>query len=78
MVLCAYTLSLSLSLSRFGGSASNYPQPDIEWAPFERALANEIKQAGTVWSPLRNCERPWIDIHKVKAMRPGGCTCNIS
>ncbi len=60
--------SSSFSLvNRFG---STYPHPELDWKGFHAAVVSQVQGAGTIWSPTRGLEKPWIDINKVKGGSP--------
>ena len=58
-----------IATDRFGGKEDDYPQPEASWDAFiERIGFENGKQS--VWSPLNQEMRPWIDMEALLRLNP--------
>jgi hypothetical protein len=54
---------------RFGGEEDSYPQPEAHWDAFIERIAAE-NALHTVWSPLYEGMRPWINMEALLELKP--------
>jgi len=75
--LLAIPEMLSLLELILGPSAAELPNPQLDFAGFEKGLEALLAREPQVWDPLRKRNRPWVSISKLKkhynAKGGGGC-----
>ncbi len=60
-VHCFVKMQLTVDCS-FGGSVDSYPHPEAEWAEFLSAVDRENAKCASIWNPVTQTVKPWIDI----------------
>ncbi len=73
LILLFPHLYLSLGHS-YGGTEDNYPHPEADFPGFLSAVDRENKKLPAVWDPISKRPAAWIDPHKLKKMKKGGCS----
>lgn len=75
--------SLSLAEMRrfvsflFGDASADLPDPQLDWAAFESALATLLGKEPQTYDPLRGRMRPMIDVDKLRRAYRGGGGCTL-
>lgn len=61
---------------RFGGSAEDYPHPDLDAAGFMECISAANKKEDKIWSPIAKKPRYWIEVSEMKSV-VGANKCTI-
>ncbi len=58
----------------FGGHPNDYPHPEAEPKEFQKMIHQKNTAAGTVYSPIKKCTRPWIEEGTLQSEYYGSCS----
>lgn len=71
------------------GTGDSWPHPEVDFDGFYQGVRAAIEAEPTVWCPIRRRHAPWIDLRKLRRLRPrrnsvrdaaarGSATCQVS